>query len=970
MNKKSSFKNTTVAFAIISVAASFSCVVLAQTEIQEEAVSSISTSLNKSVETKRNSVGVVDAINAEGVGKFPDTNIAEAIQRVAGVSIDRVDNEGSKVTARGIYPGGNLVTLNDRPMAQVTNDNSFDFANMSSDLVNSVSVTKTSSALTSSGGVGASINMRNARPLDFAEQKIVFSAKGIDDSSTQNENVSPGFFGLYSNTFADNSIGVLIGASYEERNSGERVAGVEGGWVSANSAVDPFVRQNNLDIPPKTVPIKSVGLVTDIYSLPRSIRYSFNETKQTRTNGQLVLQWQPTDSIKTTLDIDVYEREVDRLQNYIFSPFSIPNYRFPFSAYNFAEAQAVWSKGPIFSPLIYSESDSELYLRMGSGMYAERNRGNTTGLNLSWDLSDQFKMTLDASSSNAKTTPNNDIASVANIESIAFANTLENIPGVLNVSTPIGTSSAADFTKKIPGLIIGNIDALKPSGMQFYNSWFSNNINKSDVDQLRAVGHYLFNDTNSIDVGVQTTEKNNRRKISTAQFYNQLVDVWGYTGDIGVLESVYQGTEQTIVDKFDGSFGDFSKADQLVGGATLGDGNTLTANNQVNLLFAPNFFTLRDAVEKNYNSASRVEVQQLRGEPVGNCGQGPSLFCAPSELDKGKDIVVDEKTQAIFAQYNVNSEISNLPYDLHLGLRYESTKVTYQSLQPAASTATWIEDSITRVVNVRVANRVSEEKFTNLLPNLDARLSLTENVALRFSASKTLGRLSFEELTNFLFYRNFIDDESIYYDSGSSKSLSLKPMESKNNDLSLDWYIDSGSYASLGYFQKKINTSKFVNSIKQSSSKEFKLNGIEGTVQYKFKDSGFGTIVNVTLLNSEPEYNNALLDDQQALVGVGDSRNIIGFYENYGINARVAYSWRDEFLASRFNEYGPAPTYTEAYGQYDVSLSYELMKSLQIFLQGINVTDEASRQYVREKHATLNYTENGARWIVGATYSF
>ena len=85
-------------------------------ELQEVVVTGLRGSLKASMETKRDAIGVVDAINAEDIGKFPDTNLSEALQRITGVSIDRRNGEGATVTARGFGPQFNLVTLNGRQM--------------------------------------------------------------------------------------------------------------------------------------------------------------------------------------------------------------------------------------------------------------------------------------------------------------------------------------------------------------------------------------------------------------------------------------------------------------------------------------------------------------------------------------------------------------------------------------------------------------------------------------------------------------------------------------------------------------------------------------------------------------------------------------------------------------------------------------------------------------------------------------
>src|SRR4029079_5426745 len=85
-------------------------------ELEEVVVTGLRGSLKASMDTKREAVGVVDAINAEDIGKFPDTNLSEALQRITGISIDRRNGEGSTVTARGFGPQYNMVTLNGRQM--------------------------------------------------------------------------------------------------------------------------------------------------------------------------------------------------------------------------------------------------------------------------------------------------------------------------------------------------------------------------------------------------------------------------------------------------------------------------------------------------------------------------------------------------------------------------------------------------------------------------------------------------------------------------------------------------------------------------------------------------------------------------------------------------------------------------------------------------------------------------------------
>ena len=135
--------------------------------IEEVVVTGIRSSLQRAQDMKRYSAGVVDAITAEDIGDFPDTNLAEALQRVTGVAIDRQRGEGTTVTVRGFGADFNLVTLNGRQMPTHSGlGRSFDFQDIAAESVSGVEIYKTSRANVPTGGIGATINIKTAKPLD------------------------------------------------------------------------------------------------------------------------------------------------------------------------------------------------------------------------------------------------------------------------------------------------------------------------------------------------------------------------------------------------------------------------------------------------------------------------------------------------------------------------------------------------------------------------------------------------------------------------------------------------------------------------------------------------------------------------------------------------------------------------------------------------------------------------------------
>ena len=132
--------------------------------IEEIVVTGIRASLQRSMDIKRDSKGVVDGISAEDIGKFPDTNLAESLQRITGVAIERDRGEGSKITVRGFGPDFNIVSFNSRQMP-TTGGRSFDFGNIASEGISAVEVYKSGRANVATGGIGAVVNVKTSKPL-------------------------------------------------------------------------------------------------------------------------------------------------------------------------------------------------------------------------------------------------------------------------------------------------------------------------------------------------------------------------------------------------------------------------------------------------------------------------------------------------------------------------------------------------------------------------------------------------------------------------------------------------------------------------------------------------------------------------------------------------------------------------------------------------------------------------------------
>src|SRR6187399_3179467 len=270
-------------------------------------VTGVRASLDRSIDLKRNAAGVVDGISAEDIGKFPDSNLAESLQRITGVSIDRVNGEGSRVTVRGFGPGYNLVTLNGRAMptasiASIGQDQngdfvsgttrSFDFSNIASEGVNSLVVYKTARAAVTSGGIGAAIDIVTRRPLDSGEgftgsigAKAVYDQADTEDYSR----VTPEVSGLLNWVNEGGTFGIGLFGSYQVRNNSAPSA-TTNDWNIETFAQfsDPARGRVNASTTYANAPSP-----TTLVGFPNDMRYHYSEFHRERINGQLTLQFQP-----------------------------------------------------------------------------------------------------------------------------------------------------------------------------------------------------------------------------------------------------------------------------------------------------------------------------------------------------------------------------------------------------------------------------------------------------------------------------------------------------------------------------------------------------------------------------------------------------------------------------------------------------------------------------------------------------
>lgn len=962
-------------------------------ELEEIVVTGIRASLEASMDLKRNSAGVIDAITAEDMGDFPDTNLAESLQRITGVSIDRSRGEGSRVTVRGLGPDFNLVTLNGRQMPTTSGlGRSFDFGNLASEGIAAVEVFKSGRADIPTGGMGATINIKTTRPLDAPGFKATAAASAMYDESRtdlSDTNFTPEFSGLISGTFLDDRIGVSLSLVRQERESGGATASV-GGWRTFSGETDNCwcgVGPSEWGgIPPAGDPNQQNRPGPgDIYSVPQVIGYELADYDRVRTNGQLTVQFRPLDNVTATLDYTYAELELDRTYNNLSAWF------------NFGGQETLWTDGPNATPLTYTENSTNSDFAMGTGTDAFRNELKSLGFNLEWDVNDRLSLAADYHTSEATNEPNSPWGNSALLSIAAFSR----------------NRTTGYFGQELPILELGLSNPLSPDDMIVTGSVFVNDFSEMDIDQGSLSGRFEFDTSfvRSIDFGVQFTDVDNRAAGAVVQR-----DAWGGVTQPGAIADLM--TPASMRNSFD----------QIPGAK---DPRRQSAYYTFNLA------ALVARTEALIASGDATLFVPGNGD-LGPCG---TALCPTNDLQY--DRLTTEETRSAYVQLNTETEWAGTPVSMRFGLRYEQTDVLSRALSPNYVGLVWVAGNELQLQFDGTAYTRGKGDYDYVLPNFDLSMDITDSLKYRTSLSRTLARPNYLDIQGGLTL-----DSPVRVGGGTGRrgSPDLLPYVSDNIDLSLEYYYGNGSYVSVGYFYKDVQNFIGTGAVVENAGnlphpalgplgqearaatgssdagvlyawilanrpnaegvnaaagtitgvagrdpaspfnlsvpvniEQASLDGWELMLQHNFGDSGFGVIANYTFVDADVGYDNLLceqpncnLSQQFVVTGLSDSANFIGYYEKHGVGVRVAYNWRDKFLAGtgQNNVGAGPPTYVDDYGQWDLNASYEFTDNLIVFADVLNLTNETVYVHGRSEDQVLFATQLGTRYNLGVRYKF
>lgn len=943
------YKKNRVASAVLAVLGAVAVAPQVQAEDTSKAkevevieVRGIRGSLARAMDVKREAGGVVDSISAEDIGKFPDTNVAESLQRITGVSIDRSGGEGQMITVRGFGPQFNTVLVNGRQIASENASRAFSFDTVASEMVSSLDVHKTSTATMQSGGVGSTVNISTAKPFAIGGFKFAGSVKGVYDGNSKE--TTPQVSALISNTFNDEAFGVLFAVSHQERETRLNQAQTDG-WLE------------NVGIPnPKTQTGEDYS--GNIFSA-RNYDHKVTFENRTRTNANLVLQYAPTDNLIITADA-------------LYSDFDIETN---------ATSYGHWFTAPNIENAVVDENGTvvDMYQEIGlaTDFHAKKfdrlTESKSFGLNIDWDVNDNLNMQFDLSTSNATRDENNGRGDQLSL--IGYANRVRFSidDNILPLASDFASADASIYSGQQELDNLAYDPAVTPDGVaDFY-------------DTANSKAHVMLRRGWAVEDDLTQLRWNN---------------VWSTDGDTGLTAVKFgamYSSETKNLDRWDNEGAgihcvycgypdtpDMADFDQYVfdaGSNFLGDvsgsgrmpTSWLAHDGEANFAYLESYYASANADTISFDAVKR-----------------------------DNSFEISEDVYSFYLELDFEGELAGMLISSTAGFRYESTSTDVQGTT-APVTGLTILDKTEMLAQFGAPESFTQStSYAEILPNFSVKLEITDELVARVAASKTLTRPTLGSMSPVTVITTTRQGGNLNSASGNP---ALVPFSSDNLDLSLEWYYDDASYVSAGYFRKHVanfivnsqepktftlesgglltdpstgsnpdapdaddEVAVFTNTLPNNGESAI-VDGWELAAQHTF-DSGFGFLANATLVDSNAELDPSDITQVFALTGLSDSLNFVAFYENGPFQGRIAYNWRDSFLQSLTQSNGDGVTIVEEYYQVDASASYDINDNLTVFVEGINLTEEYIHKRGRFANQLLLIEDSGRRFSFGVRGSF
>ncbi|HEY1150512.1 MAG TPA: TonB-dependent receptor [Pseudoduganella sp.] len=846
-------------------------------------VTGIRASKQKSLDRKKNASINLEAVSAEDIGKMPDKNIADAVQRLPGVNVGATSagqfDEAERVSLRGSSPNLTLTLLNGHAVSsgdwhvadQTSSGRSVGFALLPSELVSQVLVYKTSQADIVDGGLAGTVDIISRKPLDFKQALTLEASIGGVYADLPGK-TTPQFSALANWKNADNTLGVLVQGFSEERKL--RRDSQEHLWWTAISPTSAAAKAH-----PELANARYSGLIGSALFEGERKRQGGLVSVEAKPNRDLTLG---VTGMYSKLEAENYNRNhMQYSRAMLGTGDGVQNFQYTLNpAKNVITSLNIPNPGPN-----YAAETTESFVRNGAS-----STSSFLDLNAKYRVNERLEVKGQVGYTKGEgRTPKQSSLEVMTYNS-GLSYNLHGIDSAADVSYSSLDPSKLDANTKLSG-----------AG--------GTSIRTTDDERNAQLDATLSTDwgiVNKLKFGARASDHNRElRQVAPGLNAGVGLPTWGgqtYPGDFG----------------------------QGLGGK-----------------FPTNVWQIDPATLEKWKDAN-IDADPVRRELLRS------------------EFTLKEKINAAY----VMAEAEEGKWSGNIGVRAVQTKDDVQLYVPVAATlcAPLAPCSVPGAVNTSIYGTYYKQdvsnKHFNLLPSLNVRYEFDRDLIARFGANRTLSRPNYSDIAGGI---SSVDNLTHKATGGNPN---LKPIKGDNVDASLSWYFAPRALLSAGVFASNLHDYvKFGESdiqlfntntgaletyrLTSPGAISAKLRGVELAWEQPI-GAGFGFNANYTYADSKDGEGARMLGQSKHTYNVG------GYYENDRWSARLAYNGRSDYIIA-IDRVGPT-IHADDFATLAASLQYKINEHVSLSLDGVNLNDPISKNYVRSKDEPHSFRRNGRQY--------
>lgn len=917
-------------------------------------------SQRSALDRKKEAGTITDSLVAEDVGQFPDKNVAEALQRIPGVQLDRDFGEGAQISIRGVEPGLLRVEVNEASAMGMGGSRSVDFRDMAAELIKSVDVIKGSEARLTEGGIGGTVQINTRKPNDFDENFLGVSGEGQYNDLISDPSHKYNLTGVYK---LNDDLGFLINLTGSKKHT----------MIHALRNTE-WVRFDDYDnTAEKTVVDEAYADISD-------------KSECASTDDQEACEMQWWDFSPRLPRYGIWSREEDRLSAEFTTQYQVNDDLSVYATYNYNVRDKVATDLNLHLETHSAarvDPDSVVVDDMHNVTYFESRSATVTNrtLNFGWDQETSIINTgFDFERDNW--TLEGVFTHSSSEQDIDSRDTHITADGIAGVEVDLDERGAPEwdfntgyfYNADNPSDTSDQFDVNDPSSYRS-RSRFKYAPHHDEAEE--TMGKLDFNyrpDSGLFTVLRSGIQVRAQEQVNADYQYNIIRDVG----------STYNGEEWTLADQVDLIRGNTFTSPRLFSGYDLGVDTIGTYQ-------AVDTQPFIDAIQAVSNDNTTREDLDVR---TGNY-----------------DVTVD--TQAVYLQADFETDLAGMRLWGNVGTRYVRTQTASNGDVRERIIVDQVDENGDVLVDPNTGEdlpgvedpdhpeafegrKTVEEEYDDFLPSANVNLGIVpEKVVLYVGAAKVMSRPKTSDLNvnaDCTIYKTRRSEEEDIHDYCTAGNPALQPYRATQYDVALNWYPDENSIVSAAYFYKDLtswiidaNTRynvDFFNDGRQFDVEQ-KINGegvttrgleLQASTIFTWLPepfNGFGGSVNYTRMSADDVglFNQLTGEELPFPSQSENSYNVTAFYETNSWSARLAYNYRDEYLASPADRSGN-PVFVDDSGYLDAKFIYHVGNTgLKLYVDGRNLTGEV-KTYNAGPRRLSDLQWSGREYAIGFSYKF